>query len=673
MKNYGVVLGVIFLLFFFSPVKSQSVMEYLGHKAHKITYETQSPATIEELKTQHDDLREKFLKIINLYPLPEKTPLNVKYVGDRVDLGSCYFQRVIFESRPKIYVAAHLYIPKNVSFPVPAVVHVPGHSRRDANRAHPRTYAENGIVSIALPMVGEEGKIGTGWGKCGEYGPYVGHFNWLNTGYNAIGSAVWDGVRAVDFLLSLTDSNGVKLVNKDKIGMAGLSGGAARTLWNTIADPRISCASVNLGVTTIDGYQEQGGISNTCDIHLFYNYYGVPYIELYSLIAPRPLLIQNGTDDTLFEHPEQIINALSNVYKLYGEPDRFAYKLWNQNHHYSKNIWNAENEWMDRWLRNGKSPIEINDELFNTELTCFPDGLPTDMQNTEELFTQSTPTYRIDNKGDYEKFRAELTMHLKKDVMRTAYDDIEVLREKKSLFKSNLYNIDEVNLLVDGGAIKHKGYFFYKSGEKRNTIILISSSELDSLELVNLYKNEYANKNLNLFCTEITGTGDNLWSDDSSYLYDRFAMLVGYTKTSLQVNDLIVAVKVLAKEKFVDPANIYIWGKGTLAVPAIYAAVADSNIAGVILENAQDRHIGITPVKESGCSTAMFNILKYADIPQVTALIYPRLVILAGEHKEGYKWTENVYETLNMQNRFEKTDAIVSHVLDIVKLDKKFK
>ena len=659
----------IFLLIVSFPLKSQNIMKYLGYKASNITYGTLPPSTPDELKKQYGQLYEKFLKIINLYPLPKKTPLNVKYIGDKVDLGKCYFQRVVFESRPKVYVAAHLYIPKNVSFPVPAVIHVPGHSRRDKNRAHPRTYAENGFIAIVLPMVGEEGKKGTGWGKCGEYGPYVGHFNWFNTGYSAIGPAVWDGIRAVDFLLSLTDDNGVKMVKKDKIGMAGLSGGSARTLWTTIADPRISCASVNLGVTTIDGYQDPGGVSNTCDIHLFYNYYGVSYAELYSLIAPRPLLIQNGTEDRLFQFPEQVINYLSGVYKLYGKQDRFAYKLWEQGHYYSKDIWNAENEWMDRWLRRGKDPLKINDELFDTELTCFPDGQPSDMQNTEELFTQPTPKWKIHSRDEYNTFRDTLVSHLKEDVIRTAYTDINVLVQKKTIFKSKQFYIDEIYMLIDGGAIKHKGYFFYRPKEKRKTIILISKSKVDSLELQDLYKKEYSIRGLNLFCTEITGTGSNPWVDDNHYLYDRFAMLVGYTRSSLQVNDLIAAEKVMAKEKSADSANIYIWGKGTLAVPAIYAAVADSNIAGVVLEDAPDRHVGITPVKESGCSTAMFNILKYADIPQVTSLIYPRMVVLAGDYKEGYDWTKNVYETLSRKNRFKKTDSIVGHILNVVKSD----
>ena len=655
----------LFVFIFSASIKAQSVITHLEYLAHNITYETKPPSTLEELQKEKKDLREKFLKIINLYPLPEKTPLNVKYVGERVDLGKCYFQRVVFESRPKIYVAAHLYIPKNVTFPVPAVIHVPGHAQRDKNRAHPRTYAENGFVALALPMVGEEGKAGTGWGKCGEYGPYVGHFNWFNTGYSAIGPTVWDGIRAVDFLISLTDSTCQKLVKEDKIGMAGLSGGSARTLWTTIADPRISCASVNQGVTAISGYQDPGGISNTCDIHLFYNAYGMSYGELYSLIAPRPLLIQNGTIDKLFQYPKPVIAYLTTVYELYEKPEKFSYKVWKQGHGYTPNIWNTEDAWMNQWLRKTNTPIIINDTLFQADLTCFPDGQPSDMQNTEMLYTRPTPKWQITNIDEYKRFKDTLLKHLKEDVIPTAFSDIDVSTIRKKISNSEQYYTDQMELLIDKGTIIHKGYFFYKPREKRKTVILISQTNVNRQELEDTYKKQYAHRNLNLYCTEITGVGDNPWLNDKHYLYDRFAMLVGHTKTSLQIYDIIAAEKVMVQEKSVDPSNIYIWGKGDLAVPVLYAAVADSNISGVILENIQDKHIGISLIKESDCSTAIFNILKYADIPQVASLIYPRKITLVGEHNEGFRWTKNIYKMLNDEDGFIKTNCNTNNILDI--------
>jgi len=44
-----------------------------------------------EWKARRADLKKKVLDILDLNPMPEKTPLNVKYVGEKVDLGNCYF------------------------------------------------------------------------------------------------------------------------------------------------------------------------------------------------------------------------------------------------------------------------------------------------------------------------------------------------------------------------------------------------------------------------------------------------------------------------------------------------------------------------------------------------------------------------------------------------------
>ena len=651
-------------------VDKTAIMNNLNYLAHKITTERTAPATLVELKTQRPELLEKVLDILGLNPMPEKTPLNAKLVGDKVDLGNCYFQRVVYESLPQVYVAAHLFIPKNVTFPVPAVIHVPGHGRRDAYRPHPRTYAENGFLSIELPMVGEEGKIGAGWDPCGEHGQYLGHFNWYNTGYTPAAPTVWDGIRTVDYLLTLTENNtGTKLVDKNKIGMAGLSGGAPRVLWTAIADPRISVAVVNEGVTAIEHYNKPRGISSTCDIHLFYNYYGISYGELFSLMAPRKLLIQNGTLDKLYPDPMPVINYLNTVYKLYGASNSFSYKTYEQGHGYSTPIWNAETEWMDRWLRNGDSPLTIYSEKFETELTCFPDGEPSDMAHTEATFTPKTPEWNIENEDDFNAFKNTLMPAMRNEIIRTAFLDINSKMETGSKNSNTNFVVENKLLGINDGSIIHKGYYLYKPGEKRKTVILISNEKINLSELKSIFKSSYLPNGFNLYCLEITGTGHNPWVTDSHWKLSRFAQLCGHTQTSLQINDILAAIDNIKYEKGVDSKSIFLWGKGDIAVPVLYSAVVNqTNVAGVILEDAPDKHVGITSVIDSHCNTALFNILKYADIPQSAGLIFPRTIILYGDKKSGFDWTENMYSKLDEDDNFVEMDGTVKNVLGEINL-----
>ncbi|MCF6357674.1 MAG: hypothetical protein L3J54_07695 [Draconibacterium sp.] len=643
---------------------STAIMNNLNYIAHKITTERTAPATLAKLKKQRTELKEKVLDIIGLNPMQEKTPLNIKYVGDKVDLGNCYFQRVVYESRPKVYVAAHLFIPKNVTFPVPAVIHVPGHSRRDKYRPHARTYAENGFVAIELPMVGEEGKIGAGWDACGEHAQYLGHLNWYNTGYSAAAPTIWDGIRTVDFLLTLTNKTGTKLVNQNKIGIAGLSGGSIRAMLTTIADPRISVAVVNQGVNAIEHYNKPGGISSTCDIHLFYNYYGISYGEMFSLVAPRKLLIQNGTLDKLYPNPLPVINYLINVYSLYGASDSFAYKSYEQEHAYSDPIWNAENAWMDKWLRNGNSPLTIYKERFDAELTCFPDGEPADMAHVETVFTPKTPNWNIQNKKDFKACKKTLMAALQSKIIRTAFLPINSEIKTTNKTEEQGFIVEQKQLGMNDNSIIHNGYYLYKPGEKRKTVILISKEKINLSELKSLFKSSYLPDGFNLYCTEITGTGNNPWLTDSHWKLSRFAELCGHTQASLQINDILAAIENIKTESSVNSSEIYLWGEGDLAVPALYSAVVnEKNIAGVILENAPDAHIGITPIIESNCNTALFNVLKYGNIPQVAGLIYPRTIILYGNKKSGFDWTENIYSKLSKEDNFVKLDGTVKNVL----------
>ena len=117
---------------------------------------------------------------------------------------------------------------------------------------------------------------------------------------------------------------------------------------------------------------------------------------------------------------------------------------------------------------------------------------------------------------------------------------------------------------------------------------------------------------------------------------------MGETLTSLRVRDALGAVRALSAHPTVDPQKIYLWGKGDLAIPALYAAVADERVAGVLLEDAPAHHAS---------ETALFRVLRYADVPQSAALLFPRPVFFLGQKASQFDWTENVYRTLGQAAR----------------------
>jgi len=611
----------------------ENLASYLDSRAECLTAAIAPPAKLSDWQQRREELWKKYLAVLGLDPLPEKTPLNSRNVGEPLDLGRSTFQRVVFESRPKNYVAAHLYLPKEVTAPAPAVIYVPGHGNRDHYHQHPLSYAAHGYVAVNLPALGEEGKTGGGMG-CGHKGPYYNTYHWYNTGYNPAGAEVWDTIRAVDYLLTLRDEKtGKPLVDPERIGIAGRSGGAARTLWTMAAEPRINAGVAAEGFTTVAGYRR--AVPSSCDVHLFYNYYGLEYGELYGLAAPRRLLVQHGTTDALYPNPQGVADYLRSLYTLYGKPECFQYQVVEQGHADTPALRQAEYAWFDRWLgkdRPGVTPIAdepVPEVLGNrANVTCFP-SLPEDAAHIEKQFTPPTPHCEVKSKADFLRFKQELMGKLREEVLRTAF--LPFAAELKGEGK-------DLTLVVDRG-LSHRAAFFAKPGERRKTVVLLAG---DGLEQAAKCSGEFLAAGVNLLAVEPTAIDSAAWPKNQRQHLLRLAALTGETLTSLRVRDALGAVRALAARGEVDPKGIYLWGKGDLAVPALYAAVVDENVAGVLLEDAPDRH---------SSETALFRILRYADIPQSAATLFPRPVFLLGKKAEGFAWTEGVYRLLGKPSR----------------------
>jgi len=112
----------------------------------------------------------------------------------------------------------------------------------------------------------------------------VGQHNVYEPNRTLMGERLWDLMRCVDYLESL------QIVDKSRIGCAGLSLGGEMAMWLGAMDERIE-ATVSAGFLTNMDHMEQ----NHC---MCWKFDGlrelVDYADIYSLIAPRFLQCQNG-------------------------------------------------------------------------------------------------------------------------------------------------------------------------------------------------------------------------------------------------------------------------------------------------------------------------------------------------------------------------------------------
>jgi dienelactone hydrolase len=165
--------------------------------------------------------------------------------------------------------------------------------------------------------------------------------NLLLRGQTLIGLRSWDVMRLIDYIRTRSEAM------IDGLGCVGLSGGGMITLFTTALDKRITCAVVS-------GYFNSFRTSIMSIEHCVCNY--VPGIVQYAemvdiagLVAPRPLLVETGTQDPIFpaQATRQAVDDLRPIYACFGAEDHLDIDIFDGSHQWSGR---KAYDWLQRWL-----------------------------------------------------------------------------------------------------------------------------------------------------------------------------------------------------------------------------------------------------------------------------------------------------------------------------------
>lgn len=134
-------------------------------------------------------------------------------------------------------------------------------------------------------------------------------------GRTLMGERLWDCMRCIDFLESQIS------VDATRIGCAGLSLGGEMSMWLGAMDQRIK-ATVSAGFLTKMDQLEKGHC-------MCWKFSGlrelVDFADIYSLIAPRPLLCQNGLKEPPTDFTPELAKAalkeIQIIYYNYSHPE----------------------------------------------------------------------------------------------------------------------------------------------------------------------------------------------------------------------------------------------------------------------------------------------------------------------------------------------------------------
>ncbi len=259
-----------------------------------------------------------------LGPIPEAVPLRPEVTWEQRD-AELIRQRVLLDTEADMSAAALVYVPvqRRPDERRPAILCAHGHGPygkeavmgagpaddaafaahvREHNYDYGLQMARRGFVTCAIDWrgFGERSDPGRSYGAkdvCDAH--YIrGHL----LGLNLLTLQIHDGLRVLDYLCSRPE------VDPERIGCMGLSFGGTMTAWLSLLDPRIKAADIicyadtfpRFGIERVNfcGAQIVPGLYRLCDVG-----------DLAGLIAPRPLLMEIGRQDTCFLHEDARICA----------------------------------------------------------------------------------------------------------------------------------------------------------------------------------------------------------------------------------------------------------------------------------------------------------------------------------------------------------------------------
>ena len=320
-------------------------------------------AVFEKVRTEADllalrkEMRARVLDVIG--GLPEsKTPLNARVTGT-IAMDGYRIEKVVFESLPGLHVTALVYVPDAPSGPKPAVLvpcgHAPdGKSFRNYQELSGQL-ARRGYVVISWDPVGQ-GERSQFWeaarGRsrynlvCGEHA-VLGNLACV-AGTTLDRYMVWDGMRALDYLLTRPD------VDAARIAVTGTSGGGFQSLYLGALDERIavvapSCFVTSLPMRMANRIFEDPDSDPEQDPYRLVSA-GIDHPGLLLMVYPRPVILLAAVKDFFpIEGTRKTFREVAALYRAFGHGDRIAMAEGVHGHMYSPENRRAAFAFIDRF------------------------------------------------------------------------------------------------------------------------------------------------------------------------------------------------------------------------------------------------------------------------------------------------------------------------------------
>lgn len=604
--------------------------------------------TTDEAEAYIQNLREKIQ--LSFGPWPEKTPLNPRIIKV-IEHDTYRIENIIFESRPQFLVTANLYIPKGRNFPLPGVIGTMGHSKNGKASRLYQSFAQGlvkqGYVVLNYDPIGQgerlqypdenlKSKVG---GPVAEH-LYAGNQQFLVGEFFGSWRA-WDGIRALDYLLSR------KEVDPNKIGITGNSGGGTMTTWLCGLERRFTMGAPSCFVTTFRRNLENELPADTEQYPPNILKFGIDEYDFLAAMAPKPIIILAKERDFFdIRGTETAYKQLRSLYGKLGAEENIQLFVGEGYHGYRQD----NREAMYRFFNNitgvsdSKKEPEITIEEDET-IWCASDGQVSELNSRSVYSFTREKSIKLSEEREKnipeEKLKQKITglLHLEKffePKENNTPPDYRIMKSSynRSFNKPNLYPErfsiyfveTEPGIFAIVYRLSAERLMSRPPKEKKRAVLYIAHHSSDEELREEPLVAELISKEPNsvFYMCDIRGIGESkpntchpnsfLEPYGSDFFYAGHSIMLGKSYVGQKTFDIMRVIEWL---KQFEHKEVHLVGKGWGSIPVTFAAVLSDQVKQVTLKNALISYSAIAESETYSWPLSCFvpNILKFFDLP----------------------------------------------------------
>jgi len=614
--------------------------EYLTERSGKIATLT----TLADWKEWQRFVRETLLDIMG--PFPEKTPLNAKIVKV-IEKDGYKVEHIVYESRPKFYVTSSLFIPDGLKrgAKAPVVIYCSGHS---ATGYRSETYqhvilnlVKKGFIVFAFDPVGQgerleynDPKTGKSIALLTEEHSYSGAQAFI-TGASQASYMIWDGIRAVDYLLTR------KEIDSERIGMTGRSGGGTQSAYIAAIDPRIYAVAPENYLTTFTRLLQTKGPQDAEQNLFNVVQRGIDQPDFLLARAPKPaLMITTSRDIFSIQGSKESTKEVSRIYQAYDKPENFSMVTDDTVHASTKKNREAMYAFFQKHLNN---PGSVNDEevtlLSDEEIQVTKTGQVSTALNSETVFSLNQ-TIGGQLEAKLQSSRNNLGAHLPKvlDAAKKLSGYKEPVEEQEPVLTGRFQKPDYV---VEQYFIKGEGayvvpYLLMKPAHPNRKALLYLHPSGKSAEAFPGEEMEwFVKKGFTVLAPDMLGTGEigqGSAQSPRTYLLNWFAStLIARSIVGVQAGDVVKLLEVLKEDHGTD--EVYGLAHKEMTSVLLHAAAFNKEITRIALIEPLSSYRSIVMnrfYQPRFIHSFVPGALKAYDLPDLAASLAPRKLMVVG-------------------------------------------